>query len=106
MNVSLHQICEGADSGAPLLNNIFLTGTLSFGNPPGLFGFSFSFFSIFLGLLRSKCVPTSSLGCLGMVLRLSMYSNECLIESSFFPFPGLPHAPPFSPTAKFVHCQS
>src|SRR6185436_16165035 len=39
VNVSLHQICEGADSGAPSLNNIFPTCTLSFGNPPGLFGF-------------------------------------------------------------------
>ena len=88
VNVSLHQICEGADSGAPSLNNFFPTCTLSLGNPPGLFGFSFSFFSIFLGLLRSKCVPTSSLGCLSMVLRLSTCSNECLLESSFFLFQG------------------
>ena len=54
VNVSSHQIYEGADSGAPSLNNIFPTGTLSFGNPPGLFGFIFSFFSIFLGLLQAS----------------------------------------------------
>jgi len=56
VNVRLHQICEGADSGAPSLDNIFPAGTLVFGNFPSLFGFNLSFFSRGIGFLRGASV--------------------------------------------------
>ena len=56
VHISLHQICEGADSGAPSLDNIFPAGTLVFGNFPSLFGFNLSFFGSGIGFLCGASV--------------------------------------------------